>query len=127
MKLISYICAVKEENKRLRTILYTDEFNEFYSELDERTKLKFKENVSVLETIYVLSTKFIKRLTNTDLYELRVSVGTNEYRTILFAVNHKNIIQSTEIVFLNGFLKKSTKDYDKQIKKAVKILNDLAL
>jgi len=118
---------VKEENKRLRTILYTDEFNEFYSELDERTKLKFKENVSVLETIYVLSTKFIKRLTNTDLYELRVSVGTNEYRTILFAVNHKNIIQSTEIVFLNGFLKKSTKDYDKQIKKAVKILNDLAL
>jgi len=127
LKLISYICAVKEENKRLRTILYTDEFNEFYSELDERTKLKFKENVSVLETIYVLSTKFIKRLTNTDLYELRVSVGTNEYRTILFAVNHKNIIQSTEIVFLNGFLKKSTKDYDKQIKKAVKILNDLAL
>jgi hypothetical protein len=56
-----------------------------------------------------------------------VSVGTNEYRTVLFAVNHKNIIQATEIVFLNGFLKKSTKDYDKQIKKAVKILNDLEL
>ena len=56
---------------------------------------------------------------------MRVSVGTNEYRTMIFAVNHKNIIQATEIILLNGFLKKSTKDYRKQIEKAIKILEGL--
>jgi len=38
-----------------------------------------------------------------------------------------NAILSTKIILLNGFLKKSTKDYDKQIAKAVQILKDLAL
>jgi Phage derived protein Gp49-like (DUF891). len=56
---------------------------------------------------------------------MRVSVGTNEYRTMLFSINHENIIQATEVILLNGFLKKSSKDYDKQIKKATKILEDL--
>ena len=32
-----------------------------------------------------------------------------------------------KIILLNGFLKNSTKDYDKQIAKAVRILKDLAL
>lgn len=64
---------------------------------------------------------------NTDLYEMRVSVGTNEYRTILFAIDHDNIIQSTRIILLNGFLKKSEKDYRKQINIAEKILKDLEL
>lgn len=64
----------------------------------------------------------LKHLNGTDLYEMRVSVGTNEYRTVLFAVNHSNIILATKILVLNAFLKKSTKDYDKQIKKAIKIL-----
>jgi hypothetical protein len=56
---------------------------------------------------------------------MRVSVGTNEYRTMLFSINHENIIQATEVILLNEFLKKSSKDYDKQIKKATKILEDL--
>ena len=33
-----------------------------------------------------------------------------------------SITQSRNILFLNGFMKKSTKDYDKQIKLAIKIL-----
>ena len=42
---------------------------------------------------------------------MRVSVNTNEYRTILFAVDNDNIILSKKVLLLNGFLKKSTKDY----------------
>jgi hypothetical protein len=59
--------------------------------------------------------------------EMRVSLGFNEYRTILFAVDHENVIQSTKIILLNGFIKKSSKDYDKQVKKAINILNKLEL
>ena len=56
---------------------------------------------------------------------MRVSVGFNEYRTILFAADHDNIVQAKIVIILNGFLKKSAKDYDKQIKKAINILNRL--
>ena len=116
-----------KEIKEIRSVLYTDEFNLFYSELDERTQDKFEDNVSILKTVYVLSTKFVKRIINTDLYELRVSVGYNEYRNIIFAIDHENVIQATKIILLNGFLKKSSKDYEKQIKKAINILKNIEL
>lgn len=56
---------------------------------------------------------------------MRVSVGHNEYRTIFFALDNPNIILSTKVILLNGFLKKSTKEYDKHIKKAQKIIKEL--
>ena len=84
-----------------------------------------RQNLDVITTIYDVSTKFVKHLENTDLYEMRVSVGNNEYRTILFAVDKSNIIESTKIVLLNGFLKKSTKEYRKQIELAQSILKEL--
>ncbi|MGM9840774.1 MAG: type II toxin-antitoxin system RelE/ParE family toxin [Candidatus Limisoma sp.] len=90
-------------------------------------KAKFEHIFNVVQTVYALPSKFVKRLVTTDLYELRVSVRTNEYRTILFAIDHDNIIQATRIILLNGFLKKSEKDYRKQIFIAEKILNDLEL
>ena len=48
--------------------------------------------MDIIRTEYILSTKFVKHLDGTDLYEMRVSVSTNEYRTILFAVDDDNII-----------------------------------
>ncbi len=36
---------------------------------------------------------------------MRVSVGSNEYRTVLFAIDNSNVILSTKIILLNGFLK----------------------
>jgi len=38
-----------------------------------------------------------------------------------------NVITSTKIILFNGFLKKSTKDYDRQLENAKKILKDLEL
>ena len=116
---------MKENNKQHRTVFRSDEFDEYYNSLDERTQSKFEEGIYVLETIYVLSQKFVKKIENSNFYELRVSVGFNEYRTILFSVNHENIIQATEIVLLNSFLKKDKKDYAKQVKRATNIYNNL--
>jgi hypothetical protein len=116
-----------KDGEEIRNIFFTDEFNEFRESLDERSKEKLDDNVSILKTVYVLSTKFVKKIVNTDLYEMRVSVGFNEYRSILFAIDHKNVIQATKIILLNGFLKKSSKDYDKHIKRAINILNNSEL
>ena len=41
--------------------------------------------------------------------ELRISVG-NEYRVILFTIDHENFIEAERLLLLNGFMKKSTKD-----------------
>ena len=94
--------------KEIRVVYKTPQFEAFYASLPVKVQ-----------------TIFVKHLENTDLYEMRVSVGNNEYRTILFAVDKSNIIESTKIVLLNGFLKKSTKEYRKQIELAQSILKKL--
>jgi hypothetical protein len=78
--------------------------------------------MDVVRTIRVLSKNFVKHLENTELYEMRISVGNNAYRTILFAMDNRNVMLAQRILLLNGFIKKSTKDYNKQIKQAYKIL-----
>ena len=111
--------------KEIRVVYKTPQFDAFYASLPVKVQTKFKYVIDVITTIYDVSTKFVKHLENTDLYEMRVSVGNNEYRTILFAVDKSNIIESTKIVLLNGFLKKSTKEYRKQIELAQSILKKL--
>jgi len=54
---------------------------------------------------------------------MRISAD-NEYRVIIFAIDNDNIINANEIFLLNGFIKKSTADYDKQIAIAQKIMED---
>ena len=127
MYLISYICQMKATDKKdsgIRELYFSDEFTEFYEKLQDKVKAKFEHTMDIIRTEYVLNTKFVE---NTDLYEMRVSVNFNEYRTILFAVDNDNIILSKRILLLNGFLKKSTKDYSKQIKVAKQILEDFEL
>jgi hypothetical protein len=58
----------------------------------------------------------IRKLIHTDDFE---------HRTILFAIDHENIIQATSVILLNSFLKKDSKEYRKQLKKANHILNNL--
>ena len=40
-----------------------------------------------------------------------------------FTIDHYNIVQAEQILLLNGFMKKSTKDYKKEIQKAQHILD----
>ena len=71
-----------------------------------------------------LSQKFVKKIISSDSYELRESAD-NEIRILLFAASNDNINLATEIIALNGFVKKSNKDYEKQIRKAYNILNSI--
>lgn len=118
---------MKNKTEIIRELIHTDEFDKYFNSLDERIKDKFADCMEILETVYVLSTKFVKRIVEAEegIYELRVSVGFNEYRTILFSMDHENIIQAKYIILLTGFLKKDKKDYKKQVKKAINILNRL--
>jgi len=48
----------------------------------------------------------------------------NEYRVILFAMDHDNFIEAKEIVLLNGFIKKSTTESERHIQIALKIMEE---
>lgn len=107
-----------------RTLIFSKEFQEYIQTLSPQIKEKYAYALEILRSIPVPNQKFVKHLENTDLYELRVSVSTNEYRTLLFAIDKDNIVNSSQILLLNSFLKKSTKDYKAAIMKAEKILKE---
>ena len=114
-----------EPDGTIRTVYASDEFNQFFHDADKRVQSKLKFVIDVIQRVYVIPTKYVKKLVECNLYEMRISVGYNEYRTILFAVDHENIIQSTKVILLNSFLKKSNKDYKAQIRIAEQIIKSM--
>lgn len=108
----------------MRTILRSAEFDKFYDLLPANVQNKIKYAMNIIAEVKVVNTKLVKKLVDTEFYELRISVG-NEYRVILFTIDHENFIEADRILLLNGFMKKSTKDYKNEIQKAEQILNGL--
>ncbi len=108
----------------MRNLIRSTEFDEFYQSLPTNVQNKVKYAMNIIAEINVVNTKLVKRLIDTNFYELRISVG-NEYRVILFTIDHENFIEAEQVLLLNGFMKKSTKDYKKEIQKAEQILNSL--
>ena len=106
----------------IRHIIYSDEFEEYYASMNEQLKKKYDYALQIVKSQYVVSSKIVKSLENTDFYELRISISSNEYRTILLAADHDNFIQSKNVLLLNSFLKKDTKQYKAEIKKAQNIV-----
>lgn len=107
----------------MREITITPECLDFIDNQNERVSTKFFQIIEVIGEVKVVHTNFVKKLMNTQFYELRIKAG-NEIRIIIFAIDHLNFAECTKAVCLCGFQKKSTKDYKKAIKQAEKLLND---
>ncbi len=114
-----------KEDEKIRTLIFTDEFKSYYDSLSYQVKDKFDYVMYVIRTQYVVSEKFVKKLQNTDFYEMRVSLGFNEYRTVIFAVDTLNFMEAKQVILLNSFLKKDEKMYKKEIAKAINLLNKM--
>lgn len=97
---------------------------EFEQGADARVKEKLHYAMEILKTVQIIPNKFAKKLTNTEFHELRISTN-NEVRVILFATDSDNINLCSQIILLNGFVKKSTKDYAKEITKARHLIKEL--
>jgi len=109
-------------NENVRETIHSIEYDEYYASLDEKTKAKYDYVEMIIKTQYVVNKKFVKNLEETEFYEARVSVGSNEYRTIIFAVETLSFVESKRVLFLNSFLKKGTKQYKGEIEIARHIL-----
>lgn len=108
--------------KTWREIIFSDEFDEFYESLAPRIREKYDYALDIVRTQYVLNKKFVKNLESSIFYELRISIGHDEYRSVIFAIDHDNVIQARRILLLNSFLKKDNKQYKAEIKTAEKLL-----
>jgi hypothetical protein len=84
---------------------------------------KFFQLIEIIGEVKIVHTNFVKKLMNSRFYELRIKAG-NEYRVLIFAIDHLNFSECTTVVCLNGFVKKSNKDYIKAIKEAEKLLEE---
>ena len=124
--LIRYLCSMEENYIHIRNVYWTVEFTQFYNRLPDKVKAKFDYVLGIVKTERIISTKFVKHLENTDLYEMRVSIGGNEYRTIMFPMDNENVMLATEITLLSAFMKKSNKEYQKQIRIAANILERIS-
>ncbi len=102
-------------NGDVRETYHSEEYDEFYNNLDEKTKEKYDFVESIIRSQYVVSQKFVKNLIGTEFYEARISIGTNEYRTIIFAIDARSFIESKRVLLLNSFLKKDKKQYKREI------------
>lgn len=111
MELIYYICGMGIE--KIRKVIYTDEFMDYYWSLDAKLREKYSYIVNIIETQKVVNEKFVKKLVGTPYYEARVSFGSNEYRSVIFTIDKESFVECTRLLFVTGFLKKSTKDYKK--------------
>jgi hypothetical protein len=107
----------------MREIDITEYCLEYIDNQGKRVSDKFFQLVVIMEEVKIVHTNFVKKLMNTKFYELRIKAG-NEYRVIIFAIDHLNFSECTKAVCLNGFLKKSNKDYLKAIKEAEKVLEE---
>ena len=107
----------------MREIDITEECLDFIDKQEERVSLKFFQLLEVIGKVKVVNANFLKKLQSTQFYELRIIAG-NEYRIIIFAIDHLNFAECTKAVCLYGFQKKSTKDYKRAIKQAERILEE---
>lgn len=108
--------------EKVREIFFSSEFEEFYMALSDSVRDKFNYALNVVRTQYVVNQKFVKKLESTAFYELRVSVSSNEYRTVIFAIDHSSFMQCHKVLLLHAFLKKGSKQYRAEISVAERIL-----
>lgn len=103
--------------------IYISEECERYilEESSERVQNKFKYLLEVLEEHKIVHTSFVEKLTNTKYYELKIKAD-NQIRIIIFKIDNENFHAARQIILLNGFLKRTNKDYKKAIKIADQLL-----
>lgn len=102
--------------KKRELYFFKDYFEKFYDEQTEKVQRKILWILKVIEEIDRIPEIYFKHLKNTsDLYEIRVQVGSNILRIFCF-FDKDNLI-----VIGHGFQKKSQKTPKQQIQRAEQI------
>ncbi|MEO0555914.1 MAG: type II toxin-antitoxin system RelE/ParE family toxin [Bacteroidota bacterium] len=96
-------------------IFFGEHFWEFYNAQTPKIKERINWTIKLIKTVERVPTKYLKNITGTTLYEMRMISGTNIYRIFCFFDKGKLV------VVLNGFQKKTQKTPKNEIKLAEKL------
>ncbi|MBK7811501.1 MAG: type II toxin-antitoxin system RelE/ParE family toxin [Saprospiraceae bacterium] len=105
----------------MRIVLISDECLEFVSSNNSRIQTKFKYLIEVIGEQNIIHKAIVDKIVNTKFYELRIRAD-NQIRIIIFAIDHDNFNESKKIILLNGFIKRTNKDYVKAVNEAKKLI-----
>lgn len=103
-------------SKRIREVIfYGDYFWDFYYKQSRKVKNKITWTIGLLEYLDVIPEKYLKHIEETDLYEIRVGFGNNNFRIFCFFDKDRLVI------VLNGFQKKTPKTPKNEIDRALRL------
>lgn len=107
-------------NREIRQVVaYREYFLKFYDEQSEDVQKKIEWTLQLIRIVQQIPDKYFKHVEGTKgLYEIRVELGNNIFRIFSF-FDRGNLI-----VLGNGFQKKTQKTPKKEIRKAIKIMEE---
>lgn len=91
---------------------------EFLESLTDKQAQKVAWTLRVIRDLEFVPKEYFKKLTNTDLWEVRVQIGNNIFRILGF-LERDNLI-----ILTNGFQKKTQKTPKKELDLAEKRMKD---
>ncbi|MBR1769238.1 MAG: type II toxin-antitoxin system RelE/ParE family toxin [Bacteroidales bacterium] len=104
------------DGKRNFEILILKPAQDFLNSLDKNIKRKIDINMANAQKEN--DTRLFKKLSGSDIWEFRTKFQSMEYRLLAFWDKTQNKL----VVVSNGFVKKSQKTPEKEIKKAEQIM-----
>ena len=106
--------------KKVREVIaYKDYFEKFLLSLDEKVQNKIYKVIEIIETFEMVPEQYLKAIKgNKGLYEARIKLGKNIWRVFCF------FDEGRLVILLTGFQKKTQKTPKKEIKRAVKLMNE---
>lgn len=105
-----------------KVIAYKNFFQDFVVEQPRKVQDKIFKVIQAIETFERIPSHYIKALKGTKgLYEARIKLGSNIWRVFCF------FDQGQLVILLNGFAKKTQKTPAKEIKKALRLMENYYL
>lgn len=100
-------------------IAYKHYFIDFVKSLSEKMQDKVVKTIQYVETLQIVPEKYLKHIEGTrGLYEIRVKFSNNIVRVFCFFDGEKMVI------LLSGFQKKTQKTPQKEIDRAVRLMQE---
>jgi len=106
--------------EKYRTVIfYKDYFEKFFLKQRKKVKDKIVWTIELVEDLEIVPERYLKHIeSTTGLYEMRVRVGRDSIRIFCFFDRDKLVI------LINGFQKKTQKIPQREIEKALKIMEE---
>lgn len=105
--------------KYRQVVTYKDYFEEFFEKQSRKVQDKIIKVLDILENVERVPTTYLKYIEGTNgLFEVRVQLGTDIFR--IFCCFDGNRL----VVLFSGFQKKTQKTPQREIARAISIMND---